>query len=249
MNLLSRFPSLAWRMIFCVQALCFSTAFLAATLDAQNRAGNTRFVNPFIGTDGHGHTFPGATAPFGMVQLSPDTRFSGWDACGGYHYSDSTILGFSHTHLSGTGVADYGDILVVPSRGELGQAMEKRSGRESGLRFSHADEIASPGYYSVLFRQESIDIRFSPLIPRTSSSTFVTDLDRTRSSMHRQDSFPGVKSPVTDAPQGGQRISTSIFSHVFQNRLLNQDCFQGSLFSAGRDRRTEQRSRPTDVSS
>ena len=63
-------------------------------------------VNPFVGTGGHGHTFPGATAPFGMIQLSPDTRHEGWDGCSGYHYSDSVIYGFSHTHLSGTGVPD-----------------------------------------------------------------------------------------------------------------------------------------------
>ena len=75
----------------------------------------TRFFDPIIGTGGHGHTFPGATLPFGIVQLSPDTRVEGWDACGGYHYSDSTILGFSHEHLSGTGIADYGDILLVPT--------------------------------------------------------------------------------------------------------------------------------------
>ncbi len=71
------------------------------------------YVNPFIGTGGHGHTFPGATVPFGMVQLSPDTRIDGsWDGCGGYHYSDSVVYGFSHTHLSGTGVSDYGDKAV-----------------------------------------------------------------------------------------------------------------------------------------
>ena len=73
------------------------------------------YVNPFIGTGGHGHTFPGATVPFGMVQLSPDTRLEGWDGCSGYHYSDSIIYGFSHTHLSGTGVADYCDILFMPT--------------------------------------------------------------------------------------------------------------------------------------
>ena len=67
------------------------------------------FVNPFIGTGGHGHTYPGATVPFGMMQLSPDTRLDGWDGCSGYHYSDEYIYGFSHTHLSGTGVSDYGD--------------------------------------------------------------------------------------------------------------------------------------------
>ena len=75
----------------------------------------TRYVNPFIGTGGHGHTFPGAIVPFGMVQLSPDTRLTGWDGCSGYHYSDSIIYGFSHTHLSGTGISDYGDILLMPT--------------------------------------------------------------------------------------------------------------------------------------
>ena len=77
------------------------------------------YVNPFIGTGGHGHTFPGATTPFGMVQLSPDTRLDGWDGCGGYHFSDSIIYGFSHTHLSGTGVSDYGDILLAPTVGKI----------------------------------------------------------------------------------------------------------------------------------
>jgi putative alpha-1,2-mannosidase len=73
------------------------------------------YVNPFIGTGGHGHTYPGATAPFGMVQLSPDTRLEGWDGCGGYHYDDEYIYGFSHTHLQGTGVPDYCDILLMPT--------------------------------------------------------------------------------------------------------------------------------------
>src|SRR5262245_59126252 len=77
----------------------------------------TRFVDPFIGTGGHGHTFPGATLPFGMVQLSPDTRLTGWDSCSGYHDSDRGIYGFSHTHLSGTGALDYGDILMMPITG------------------------------------------------------------------------------------------------------------------------------------
>ena len=77
----------------------------------------TAYVNPFIGTGGHGHTFPGAIVPYGMVQLSPDTRLTGWDGCSGYHYSDSKIYGFSHTHLSGTGISDYGDILLTPMVG------------------------------------------------------------------------------------------------------------------------------------
>src|SRR5688572_14768511 len=82
-------------------------------LAAQNRD-FTRWVNPFIGTGGHGHTFPGATLPFGMVQLSPDTRIDNWDGSSGYHYSDNVIFGFSHTHLSGTGIPDGCDILLMP---------------------------------------------------------------------------------------------------------------------------------------
>ncbi|MBI3112726.1 MAG: glycoside hydrolase family 92 protein [Ignavibacteriales bacterium] len=109
------------------------------------------FVNPFIGTDAHGHTFPGATLPFGMVQLSPDTRVEGWDACGGYHYSDHSILGFSHTHLSGTGIADYGDILLMPTTGKVlltpGTVSNTQTGYRSG--FTHESEKASPGFYSV----------------------------------------------------------------------------------------------------
>jgi len=105
----------------------------------------TRYVNPFIGTGGHGHTFPGASLPFGMVQLSPDTRLTGWDGCSGYHYSDSAIYGFSHTHLSGTGISDYGDILFMPA---LSIALASSTNQYS-TSFSHADEKASAGFYSV----------------------------------------------------------------------------------------------------
>ena len=77
------------------------------------------YVDPFIGTGGHGHTFPGATVPFGMVQFSPDTRMNDWDGCSGYHTSDHTILGFSTTHLSGTGCSDYGDFRFMPIVGEV----------------------------------------------------------------------------------------------------------------------------------
>ena len=77
------------------------------------------YVDPFIGTGGHGHTFPGVTLPFGMVQLSPDTGVEGWDWCSGYHYSDDSIMGFSHTHLSGTGAADYGEVRIMPIVGDL----------------------------------------------------------------------------------------------------------------------------------
>jgi predicted alpha-1,2-mannosidase len=133
------------------------------------------FVNPLIGTSGVGHTYPGATVPFGMVQLSPDTGTTGWKWCSGYHFDDASIIGFSHTHLSGTGCSDLGDFLVVPLSGPLTTAKEtkqvkrdsqqpdKSSETEPGadpnakknalqvprLKFAHSNETASPGYYSV----------------------------------------------------------------------------------------------------
>jgi predicted alpha-1,2-mannosidase len=120
----------------------------------------TGFVNPFIGTGGHGHTFPGATVPFGMVQLSPDTRVDGsWDGCGGYHHSDSIIYGFSHTHLSGTGVSDYGDILLMPM--PFGKASEKRSDYAS--KFSHQREKAGAGWYEVFLDQHKVKAELTAL--------------------------------------------------------------------------------------
>ncbi|NOX86030.1 MAG: glycoside hydrolase family 92 protein, partial [Chlorobi bacterium] len=116
------------------------------------------YINPFIGTGGHGHTYPGAVVPFGMVQLSPDTRKDSWDGCSGYHYSDSVVFGFSHTHLSGTGVGDYGDIRFMPTLGPLktnpGTAETPDSGYAS--RFSHEKELAKAGYYGVYLQDYDI---------------------------------------------------------------------------------------------
>ena len=117
------------------------TVLAVATSFAQSQ-----YVNPFVGTAEHGHTYPGAILPFGAIQLSPDTRLDGWDGCSGYHYSDSRIYGFSHTHLSGTGCSDYGDILVTPFIGDPSVVNEKYA-----LSFSHKNENAEPGYYVVKF--------------------------------------------------------------------------------------------------
>ncbi|MBP6184906.1 MAG: GH92 family glycosyl hydrolase [Saprospiraceae bacterium] len=116
----------------------------------------TDYVNPFIGTGGHGHTFPGATLPFGMVQLSPDTRLEGWDGCSGYHYDDNRIYGFSHTHLSGTGVADYCDILVKPMSRPVSFDREKYASS-----FIHGKESARPGYYSVFLEEDKLLVELS----------------------------------------------------------------------------------------
>src|SRR5687768_9000466 len=146
------------RIIAPMKALAKNLLFVVAlTLTAIESPGQrlqdyTRWVNPFIGTGGHGHTFPGATMPFGMVQLSPDTRIDNWDGSSGYHYSDDIIYGFSHTHLSGTGIPDGCDILLMPTMGEWGEfnSVVNGTGPEwytSG--FSHSNERAEPGYYSV----------------------------------------------------------------------------------------------------
>ncbi|MCE9635178.1 MAG: GH92 family glycosyl hydrolase [Planctomycetes bacterium] len=116
----------------------------------------TGFVDPFVGTGGHGHTFPGATVPFGMVQVSPDTRLDGWDGCSGYHHDDPFIYGFSHTHLSGTGCSDYGDVLFMPGVGDV--QWNNGADGKPGYRqhFSHANETASPGYYSVVLDDSGV---------------------------------------------------------------------------------------------
>jgi predicted alpha-1,2-mannosidase len=118
------------------------------------------FVNPFIGTGGHGHTYPGVTMPFGMMQLSPDTRLDGWDGCSGYHYSDTEIYGFSHTHLSGTGVSDYGDILLMPTNKQVfNNGSDGKEGYKS--KFSHENEIAQPGFYKVHLDDTNIDVELT----------------------------------------------------------------------------------------
>lgn len=120
------------------------------------------FVDPFIGTGGHGHTYPGASAPFGMMQLSPDTRYEGWDGCSGYHYSDSIIYGFSHTHLSGTGIPDYCDLLIVPQSGVPKITPGYKDAKNGyGSKFLHSQENASPGFYEVKLLDQNINVKLT----------------------------------------------------------------------------------------
>ena len=150
----------------------------------------TDSVNVFIGTGGHGHTFPGATLPHGMVQLSPDTRLLGWDACSGYYYDDTSIMGFTHTHLSGTGIGDYGDILFMPVVGEkpliAGTAENPDEGYRS--RFLHEQESARPGYYQVLLQDDSINVELTATLraglhrytyPKASDARLIVDMEPT----------------------------------------------------------------------
>ncbi|EHQ30236.1 GH92 family glycosyl hydrolase [Mucilaginibacter paludis] len=116
----------------------------------------TPFVNPFIGTGGHGHTYPGAVVPFGMVQLSPDTRLEGWDGTSGYHYTDTVVYGFSHTHLSGTGIADYCDVLFMPTTGD-----PKFQNTQYSSSFKKKNEQALPGYYKTKLEKYNIEVELT----------------------------------------------------------------------------------------
>jgi len=162
-------------------------AAVALAAGSQTPKDLTKSVNEFIGTGGHGHTHPGATIPFGMVQVGPDTFNEGWDWCSGYHYSDGSIMGFSHTHLSGTGIGDMLDVLVMPGTGAVKLVPGTREKPEDGYRsrFSHAGEKAEPGYYSVMLKDYGILAELSATaragiqkytFPRSDSSHFIVDM-------------------------------------------------------------------------
>ena len=128
-----------------------------AQRDYSKSEGLLRYVDPYIGSGYHGHVFVGTSVPYGMVQLGPNNIHKGWDWCSGYHYSDSILIGFSHTHLSGTGCTDLGDILIMPLneiRTPRGNQDDIRDGYAS--RYSHDNEIARPEYYSLLLDRYDI---------------------------------------------------------------------------------------------
>ncbi|HBX44395.1 GH92 family glycosyl hydrolase [Limibacterium fermenti] len=152
-----------------MKQIIFSLVLLVMTNLSIRAQQPADYVNPMIGTNGMGHTFPGACAPFGAVQLSPDTdtiphnvdgiyQKKAYEYCAGYQYRDKTIVGFSHTHLSGTGHSDLGDILIMPTRGELHLNPGRASNPDEGYRsrFSHSTEKASPGYYEVMLEDYGI---------------------------------------------------------------------------------------------
>jgi len=161
------------------QFILLGLLFFVIAANAQ-KSNLTNLVDPFIGTGGHGHTYPGAVLPFGMVQLSPDTRIDGWDGCSGYHYSDSLIYGFTHTHLSGTGCLDLGDILLMPTVGEPSFDNKKYSST-----FYHQNEKAKPGYYAVKLNNGDINVELTAttrvgfhkyIFPKAGKANIILDL-------------------------------------------------------------------------
>lgn len=145
-----------------ILAACAAPAPAPVKVIPQDRL--TDFVDPFIGTGDHGHTYPGAAYPFGQIQLSPDNGTQGWDWCSGYHYSDSIVAGFSHLHLSGTGIGDLADISFLPVASEVTFKSGEKNGdfvtRYAG-KYNHKDEVAKAGYYSVVLKNSGIKAEFT----------------------------------------------------------------------------------------
>jgi putative alpha-1,2-mannosidase len=185
---------------------------IASTVSAQKvqkkkEKDYAQVVDPFIGTGGHGHTYPGAVVPFGMVQLSPDTRLTGWDGCSGYHYTDTVVYGFSHTHLSGTGDLDYCDVLFMPTTGE---PQFKNTDYRSG--FKKKNEEATPGYYKTLLDKYNIGVELTATtrvgvhrynFPSTPNANIIIDLQ------HRDEVLDSWIEVVSDHEIRGFRKSGS----------------------------------------
>lgn len=188
-------------------ALLAIFAFTITSSAQKKKNDYAALVNPFIGTGGHGHTFPGAVVPFGMVQLSPDTRLTGWDGCSGYHFTDTVVYGFSHTHLSGTGIPDYCDVLFMPT---TGQPQFKNSDYMSG--FKKKNESASPGYYKTKLDKYNIGVELTATkrvgvhrydYPRTEQANIIIDLQ------HRDEVLDSWIEVVNDHEIRGFRRSKS----------------------------------------
>ena len=152
--------------------------------EAEKEPRLTSLVNPFMGTDGPGNTYPGATVPFGMVQLSPDIGYSGWDRIAGYYWPDSIITGFSHLHLSGTGAGDLYDILLTPVNSQAVKTTPENGNRPYSL-FDHDREHAEPGYYQVFLKDYGINAELTATrrtgihrytFPEDENSGFLIDL-------------------------------------------------------------------------
>lgn len=192
-------------LLYLMTVAMITFTFSCSTQDRKNEA--FTYIDPFIGTGGHGHTFPGATVPFGMVQLSPQTRLDGWDGCSGYHYSDSVIYGFAHTALNGTGVSDYGDILIMPV---VGPAVFLN--HEYCSPFKKSEENAQAGYYSVKLEKPQVFAELTATkrvgyhrytFPQSNQSQLIIDLQ------HRDKVVESSIEFVNDSTIRGMRRSTN----------------------------------------
>jgi len=186
---------------------CFLVLLVSAGISYAQTTNYIQYVDPLIGTTAHGNTYPGPCMPFGMVQLSPDTRLTGWEGCPGYQYADHIIYGFSHTHLSGTGGSDYGDILLMPTTGELHFAQ-----KDYASPFSHANEKASVGYYRVKLDKYNITAELTVTrrtglhkytFPKSNDAHVLLDLTHRDKVLYSEINMSG------DGEISGERLSTA----------------------------------------
>lgn len=191
------------KLLFIILLFTFETAIFA-------QKQNSEYVNPFIGTGGHGHTYPGVTAPFAMLQLSPDTRLDGWDGCSGYHFSDSLVYGFSHTHLSGTGVPDYADILLMPTSGEirLNNGADGKAGYRS--HFLKTKEKATIDQYETYLEDYKIKVSLTANM-HTGFHTYIYDNEKDKNIildlLHRDEILDADFQQINKTTVQGYRIS------------------------------------------
>ena len=199
--------SIIWISLYGVMASC--------SFSGQQETRLTRFVDPFIGTAYVGHTHPAAQMPFGMIQVGPDTGTDTWEHCSGYYDKDSSIIGFSHTHLSGTGCPDMGDILFMPVVGDVSFYRGDKSDTSTGYRstFSHATEEATPGYYKVFLKDYSTWVELTATdrvgyhkytFPRSDLSGVMIDLNHGIGDMPLETEI----SVLNDSTVAGKRRST-----------------------------------------
>jgi putative alpha-1,2-mannosidase len=183
----------------------------------------TQFVDPYIGSDYHGHVFVGANVPFGMVQLGPNNKTQGWDWCSGYHYSDSILIGFAHTHLSGTGIGDLGDIVFMPVSDAYDPEVDADSAYNWKSTYSHDKETVEPGFYSLHIDRYNIDAELTTTervgfhkydFKEEGNSHLVIDLQYGTGWDMLTD---GILEQADEFTVKGQRFSAGVFlHHVFE---------------------------------
>ncbi|MES2418804.1 MAG: GH92 family glycosyl hydrolase, partial [Bacteroidota bacterium] len=204
--------------------LLFISFLLLNISFAQTKKDYNQYVNPFIGTGGHGHTYPGPALPFGMIQPGPDTRLDGWDGCSGYHYTDSVVYGFSQTHLSGVGIEDYCDFLLMPTTGKP-QFINK----QYASSFQKKNEKASPGYYSTFLDKYRIKAEITTskraglykfTYPKSTQANLIIDLK------HRDKVLDSWVEIINDREIKGYRKSSSwakgqeLYFHIRFNKAF-----------------------------
>jgi len=230
-----------WYYFFLAASLLFFSCQEKTSTGGESLTG---YVDPFIGTADHGHVFLGANVPFGLVQLGPSNVFEGWDWCSGYNYKSNTIVGFSHMHLSGTGIGDLNDILVMPTTGKLWLTEGTIENPDNGYlsTFRHENEICKPGYYSVLLDKYNIKAELTAT-ERTGFHRYTVSRDDTLNIIINLDYGVGWDRTtdagmtiVSDSAFAGYRYSTGwakdqrvYFTAEFSEPVLQTGFYQGGV--------------------